>query len=197
MNKNIEPKRQLFHMLFGIIIVVLLIYGLLRITHLFFLVVIGIMLSFLSKKFKIPIIFWFLENFEREKDLKEFPGKGVIFYLIGVFLVLSFFPLDIAMPSILILAFGDSVSRLFGIRYGKTRHFLTDKKFLEGFIAGLIAGFIGAKVFLPWHEALIASFFAMLAEGLEIKIGAEQIDDNIIIPLVAGISISVMRVLIG
>ena len=195
MNKNIEPKRQLFHMLFGIIIVVLLIYGLLRITHIFFLVVIGIMLSFSSKKFKIPVIFWFLKNFERKKDLKKFPGKGVIFYLIGVFLTLSFFPLDIAMSAILVLAFGDSVSRLFGIRYGKIKHPFTDKKFLEGMIAGFIAAFIGALVFLPWHEALTASFFAMLAEGLEIKIGAEQVDDNIIIPLVAAISISIARIL--
>ena len=196
MNKNIEPKRQLFHMLFGIIIVVLLIYDLLRVTHIFFLVVIGIMLSFLSKKFKIPIIFWFLENFEREKDLKEFPGKGVIFYLIGAFLVLSFFPLDIAMPSILILAFGDSASHLFGVRYGRIKHPFTDKKFIEGMIAGFIAAFIGALVFLPWHEALAASFFAMLAEGFEIRIGAEDVDDNIIIPLVAAIAISFTRFLI-
>ena len=196
MNKNIEPKRQLFHMLFGIIIVVLLVYDLLRVTHIFFLVVIGIMLSFLSKKFKIPIIFWFLENFEREKDLKEFPGKGVIFYLIGAFLVLSFFPLDIAMPSILILAFGDSASHLFGVRYGRIKHPFTDKKFIEGMIAGFIAAFIGALVFLPWHEALAASFFAMLAEGFEIRIGAEDVDDNIIIPLVAAIAISFTRFLI-
>ena len=196
MNKNIEPKRQLFHMLFGIIIVVLLIYDLLRVTHIFFLVVIGIMLSFLSKKFKIPIIFWFLENFEREKDLKEFPGKGVIFYLIGAFLVLSFFPLDIAMPSILILAFGDSASHLFGVRYGKIKHPFTDKKFIEGMIAGFIAAFIGALVFLPWHEALAASFFAMLAEGFEIRIGAEDVDDNVIMPLVAAIAISLTRFLV-
>ena len=194
-NKELEAKRQLFHMLLGIAIVALLIYGLINKTHIFFLIIIGIIISFLSKKYKIPAICWFLRNFDREKDLKSFPGKGVIFYLIGVFLTLSFFPLDIAMPAILVLAFGDSVSHLFGIRYGKTRHFLTDKKFLEGFIAGLIAGFIGAKVFLPWHEALAASFFAMLAEGLEIKIGVEQVDDNIIIPLVAAISISIIRIL--
>src|SRR3989338_10761755 len=139
-SKDFEAKRQLFHLLLGITIVALLVYGLMNKIHIFFLVVTGIIISFLSKKYKIPLISWFLANFEREKDLREFPGKGLIFYLTGVFLVLSFFPLDIAMPAILILAFGDSASHLFGIRYGKTKHFLTDKKFMEGFFAGLIAG---------------------------------------------------------
>ena len=194
-NKNLEAKRQLFHLLFGILIVILLLYDFLKIVYIFFLIIIGVTVSFLSKKYKIPVIYWFLKNFEREKDLKDFPGKGIIFYLIGVFLTLSFFPLDIAMPSILVLAFGDSVSHLFGATYGKIKHPFTDKKFLEGMIMGFIAAFIGAKFFLPWSEALIASFFAMVAEGIEMKIGAEQIDDNIVIPLVAGISIYIARTL--
>ena len=195
-NKNLEIKRQLFHLIFGILIVILLLYDFLKIVHIFFLIIIGIIISFLSKKYRIPLIYVFLKNFEREKDLKDFPGKGIIFYLIGVFLTLSLFPLDIAMPSILVLAFGDSVNHLFGARYGKIKHPFTDKKFIEGMVIGFIAAFIGAKFFLPWHEALIASFFAMVAEGIEMKIGAEQIDDNIVIPLVAAIAISFTRLLI-
>ena len=195
-NKNLDAKRQLFHLLFGILIVALLMHGFLAEIHVFFLIIIGVTVSFLSKKYKIPVTYWFMKNFEREKDLKDFPGKGIIFYLIGVFLTLSFFPLDIAMPSILVLAFGDSVSHLFGATYGKIKHPFTDKKFLEGMIMGFIAAFIGAKFFLPWHEALIASFFAMVAEGIEMKIGAEQIDDNIVMPLVAAIVISFTRLLI-
>ena len=196
MNNGIEAKRQLFHMLMGIAIVALLIYGLINKNHIFFLIVIGIIISFLSKKREIPVICWFLKNFDREKDLKSFPGKGAIFYLIGVFLVLSFFPFGIAMSAILVLALGDSASHLFGVSHGKIRHPFTDKKFLEGMIVGFIAAFIGALVFLPWHEALIASFFAMLAESIEIKLGAEKVDDNIIIPLAAAIAVSLARFLI-
>ena len=59
----------------------------------------------------------------------------------------------------------------------------------------LLAGFIGALIFVPWHEAIVASFFAMLVEGLEIKMGLEEVDDNIIIPLVAAIAIWGVRVL--
>jgi len=189
----LEIKRQIFHWLFGIILVILLMYGLIDTWILFYLIIIGLIISFLSKKTNIPVIYWFLENFERPQDLKKFPGKGLITYLIGAFLVTLLFPLEIAMASILILAFGDSVSTIFGIRYGKRKHMLNDKKFIEGSIAGLIAAFVGALIFLPWFEAFAAAFFAMTAEAIEIKIGRGQVDDNIVMPLVAGIVVQIVR----
>lgn len=190
---NLEVKRQLFHLFFGIVIVVLLMFGFLDKWILFYLIIIGIVVSFISKKVKIPIIYWFLENFERAENLKKFPGKGVITFLIGAFLVNLFFPMDIAMPAILVLALGDSISHIFGIHYGKRKHLLNNKKFLEGSIAGFIAAFIGALIFIPWHEAFFAALFAMIVEAIEIKIGAEQVDDNLIIPLVAAIVIKIVR----
>ncbi|MBL7055828.1 hypothetical protein ISS07_02865 [Candidatus Woesearchaeota archaeon] len=196
MKKRSETKRQLFHMFFGIFLVILLMYGFVDEQILFFLIVLGIIVSFASKKHKIPIIYWFLERFEREKDLGTFPGKGVIFYLIGVFLVVSFFSLEIALPAILILALGDSVSNMLGVRFGRVNHPFTDKKTLEGLLSGFFAGFLGALYFLPWPEAIMASSFAMLAEGIELKVGLEPVDDNIIIPLVAAISVSLFRYLI-
>ena len=190
---NFEIKRQFFHLFFGIVIVVLLKFGLIDKWVLLYLIIIGIIVSILSKRMKMPIIYWFLQNFERINDLEKFPGKGVITYLIGAFLVTLFFPIDIAMPAILVLAFGDSVSHIFGIHYGKRKHLLNNKKFLEGSIAGFIAAFIGALVFLPWNEAFFAAFFAMMAEAIELKLGRTQVDDNILIPLVAAIVIKVVR----
>ena len=196
MIRNTEIKRKLIHLLLGILIVILLKYGLIEKIHIFFLIIISIIFSFLSKRYKIPILHRILQNFERETDLKKFPGKGFIFYLIGVFLVLSFFPLDIAMAAILILAFADSVGHLFGIKFGRIRHPFVSTKFIEGWIAGLIAGFVGAFIILrSWPQALVASFFAMLVEGIEIKIGLEEVDDNIIIPLAAAIAIWAVRIL--
>ena len=55
-SKDFEAKRQLFHLLLGITIVALLVYGLMNKIHIFFLVVTGIIISFLSKKYKIPLI---------------------------------------------------------------------------------------------------------------------------------------------
>ena len=189
----LEVRRQIFHLFFGILIVILLMFGFIDKWLLFYLIIMGIIISFLSKRIKIPIIYWFLENFERPQDLKRFPGKGVITFLIGAFLVTLFFSMDIAMPAILVLALGDSVSHIFGIHYGKRKHLLNNKKFIEGSIAGFIAAFIGALIFVPWHEAFFAALFAMIVEAIEIKIGAEQVDDNIVIPLVAAIVITVVR----
>jgi len=193
--RNIEIKRKFLHLFLGILLVALLMFGFIGTIHVFFLMIISIIISFLSRKYKIPGMNWFLNNFEREENLKKFPAKGFIFYLIGAFLVLLFFPLDIAMPAILVLAFADSIGHLFGIKFGRIPHPFVSTKFLEGWFVGLIAGFIGAFIFVPWHEALAASFFAMLVEGIEIKIGADEIDDNLIIPLVAAIAISAVRYL--
>ncbi len=190
---NVEVNRKLLHMFLGVVLVALLMFGIVGKEHLFVLLVIMLVMSILSKKYDIPLISWLLRNFEREDYVKKFPGRGFIFYLIGSLLVLAFFPMDIAMPAILVLAFADSVGHLFGIRYGKRKHPYVKTKFIEGWIAGLIAGFIAAFVFVPWHEALAASFFAMLVEGIEVKIGAEEVDDNLIIPLVAAIAIWSVR----
>ena len=191
----VEIKRKLIHLLLGIIIVTLLSFGIINKIHIFFLIIIAIIVSFLSKKYKIPIVQHIIQNLERDENLKKFPGKGTIFYFIGVFLVLTFFPLDIAMAAILVLAFADSIGHLFGIRFGKIKHPYISKKSIEGWIIGLIAGFVGAFIIVPWLQALAASFFAMLVEGIEIKIGLEEIDDNLIIPLIAAIAIWAVRVL--
>ncbi len=103
------------------------------------------------------------------------------------------FPKDIAMASIMVLALGDSISHLYGLHYGKTKHPLSKTKFMEGTIAGTIFGFIGAFVFLPWWEAFLASFAAMIVEAIEIKIGTNQVDDNLIVPFVAGAAVWLMR----
>ena len=190
---NVEVNRKLLHMFLGVALVAFLMFGIVGKEHLFGLLVIMLTVSVLSRKYDIPLISWLLRNFEREDYVKKFPGRGFIFYIIGSLLVLALFPMDIAMPAILVLAFADSIGHLFGIRYGKIRHPYVKTKFIEGWVAGLVAGFIAAFVFVPWHEALAASFFAMLVEGIEVKIGVDDIDDNLIIPLVAAIAIWSVR----
>ena len=190
-----EWSRQLFHIFLGIGIIALLVYDFIDKNKILIIVVIGLALSYLSTKIRIPVISQLLQKFEREEDIKKFPGKGIIFYFIGVYAALLLFPKDIAMASIMVLALGDSVSHLYGLHFGKTNHPLSKTKFIEGTVAGIIFGFIGAFVFLPWHEAFTASLAAMAVEAIEIKIGAEQIDDNMIVPFVAGAAVWVVRLI--
>lgn len=190
-----EWRRQLFHMFLGVLIVILLLYDFIDKKIIFIAIVMGLAFSYLSKKTEIPVVYQLLQKFERKEDIKKFPGKGMVFYLIGVFAALLLFPKDIAMASIMVLALGDSFSHLFGIHYGKIRHPLSKTKFLEGTIAGFVAGFVGALVFAKWYESLFASLAAMVVETIEIKIGTEQVDDNLIIPFVAGAVIWIIRLI--
>ena len=157
-----ELNRQFFHLFLGLTIVVLLLYGIIDKKAILSIIIVGFILSYLSSIMKLPIIHKLLLKFERKEDLSKFPGKGVIFYFIGCYLALMLFSKDIAMASIMVLALGDSISHIFGVHYGKTKTFLSKTKFLEGTIAGLMAGFIGALVFLPWKEAFFASLAAMI-----------------------------------
>lgn len=180
-----EFRRQIFHICFGLLIVVLINFDVLDVFSLAIFIIIGIMLSLLSRQFRIPMIHWFLSKFEREHQLTRLPGRGVISYLIGALIVLLLFDKNIAMASIMILALGDSVSHFTG-QFGRIRHPFNNKKFLEGAIAGFLVAWLGATLFVNVWYAFLGSLIAMIVEGFEIKFGREQLDDNIVMPLVAG-----------
>ena len=194
--RKFEWKRQFFHIFLGISIVASLLYGFLDEFTLLIIILIGIVLSYLSTRGKIPIIHYLLEKLERPDEILTFPGKGIIFYFIGAFLSLLFFDKDIAMASIMVLALGDSISHLYGISYGKIKNPLSQSKFLEGTIIGILFGFIGAFVFLPWHEALIAAVAGMIMESVEVKLWNHQFDDNLLLPLASGLMVTLFRLLL-
>ncbi len=192
-----ELNRQLFHIALGICLASLLFFDAISREFLLYVLMIGILISISRVKYKLALVDYFLKKFEREKDIMFFPGKGVIFYLLGSYLSLLFFPKDIALASIMVLAFGDSVSHLLGLHLGKMRNPVSKTKFFEGTIAGFIAGFLGALIFVKWHEAFFASLIAMTIEAIDIKLGSRQVDDNLVIPIVSGAVILIVRSIIS
>jgi len=78
----------------------------------------------------------------------------------------------------------------------KTRHPLKEERLLEGTFFGIIAATLGAMVFVSIVEALIASIVAMTVESIELELGKHPIDDNILIPLVAGLTILLTNLLL-
>jgi len=191
-----EVRRQIFHICLGLAIIILLVNNILNSLILFIVLIIGILISILSKKFKIPIIYSFLKIFERKDVLKRFPGKGAISFLVGCLLALQLFERNIAFASIMVLTLGDSISHLFGLYFGRKKHPLNCLKSIEGNIAGAIAGSLGAMFFISPLCALLASFGAMTAEAVELKMNDKIIDDNIIVPLVAGTVLHLIRIYI-
>ncbi len=189
-----ELPRQLFHIILGLTLVILLWLDLIGAWTLFIILIVGIGVSLLALRYKIPGVDWFLQTFERENT---HPGKGAICFFIGTLLAIKLFPKDIALASIMILTLGDSISHYIGQFHGRTKHPFTEKKYLEGHIAGTIVGFLGALFFLPIHEASIAAFMAMIGEALEIELNHQIIDDNISVPLIAGVSVLILRTIIS
>lgn len=191
---RLEIKRQPFHILIGLLLVALIRYDLLNPIILFTATIVAVILSLFIRKTKPKIIYSLLQFVEREDALREFPGKGLIAYLTGALIALVLFEKDIAMASIIILALGDSFSRLVG-PFGRIKHPFNDTKFLEGAVAGVIAASLGAMLFISPPEAVVASFFAMLLEGIDLRIFKCKIDDNITIPLIAGLVVWLIRLL--
>jgi dolichol kinase len=188
----LEIKRKCFHLFAGIAIILLIYFDILNALIAGIVLLVAIILSLISKKYKIPVIRPLLDQFDRRKDIKNFPGKGAVFFVLGVFLVLLLFEKDVALASIAILAVGDSIAPLVG-QYGIMEHPLSKKKMLEGTIAGGILAFLAAMIFISWQQAAWASLFAMIAEGIRVEVSGNPIDDNISMPLVAGAVIWIIR----
>jgi len=155
---------------------------------LLFVLIIGAVLVLLSRRYRIPGIYWLLKRFERPEVMKVFPGKGSFFYIFGAFVVVSLFNKQIAMASIMVLALGDSSSHLIGKYIGRMRNPFNSVKFLEGHIAGALIGALGAMLFVKPLLALAAASIAMFVEGIDVGSGVGWIlDDNLVVPLTAGV----------
>tara|TARA_Y100000310_G_scaffold68197_1_gene63493 strand:+ start:4139 stop:4822 length:684 start_codon:yes stop_codon:yes gene_type:complete len=195
-SKGFELRRQLFHILFGIVLVVLIEVGVLNSIGISILIIIGFIISLRARKAYVPIISWFLKRFERKENMRGLPGKGVLFYLVGALIVLLIFPKDIALASIMVLALGDAVSHLWGSHFGRIRNPFADKKFIEGTLSGFAVGFLGALIYVGPIEAAVASLAAMVAEAIEVTIGTEAVDDNLVVPFIAALAIWLVRIAI-
>ncbi len=195
---RLEFNRQVLHLVVGTITTTLFFYNLITALHLFIILILGITLSLISKYKQIPIIKTFLKIFDRKKDQKILPGKGAITFLVGCLLAIKLFEKDIALASIIILSLGDSISHIVGKMYGKTKNFFNNNndKLIEGTLAGIICGTLGAVIFVPILESFLAASAAMIAELIEVKLGEKILDDNILIPLVAGTTIVIIRTVI-
>jgi len=184
--KEAELRRKLLHIMIGIVSLILIVYNIVTPFIIFIILAIGIFSSLLSLKFNIPVINFFLKNFERANDRKRLPGRGIIFAVAGSLLALQLFERNIALASIIILTFADPVSHLVGKLFGKTRSFLDERKNIEGNIAGFIVSSLFAMFFVAPALAISGALIAMLFESIIIEIQKIQLDDNLIIPLAAG-----------
>jgi undecaprenyl-diphosphatase len=184
--QQLEFRRQSFHFVAGFMAVYLHWLGIFRWRIILVLLIGGMILSAISAKRNIPVISSILTYFDRPRD-RKFPGRGAFYLLLGIFLSIIIFPVKIAYASILILAVGDSLNHLFFDRAPKKLNLPWNrKKSLLGLTLGIMAGTFAAQFFVPIYAALLASMVSLVVETFYIKLGNIFIDDNILVPLIAG-----------
>jgi dolichol kinase len=187
----LELRRQCLHFLYGPILVTLYHFGLLTLPILLGMIIGGSAMSLMIKKRKLDPVRRVLAFFEREHHLEKFPGRGILFFTIGAFLVLALFPAPIAYAGILILSAGDAINNVVGRHFGRIRTRLNPNKYMEGTLVGVLVSIPIAYYFVPSLLAAIsAACIAMFLEMPNIRIFDFEIDDNLLVPLGASLTLS-------
>ena len=188
---NKEIRRQFLHLLYGPIIVILNHYGILTIQVLAGMIIGGAFMSFMVKRNKFSAVRWLLSHFERDHHMENFPGRGILFFTIGAFMALILFSTQIAYAGIIMLSVGDAVTNVVGRHFGRIKTKLNPNKYMEGTICGILVSIPIAYFFVHNLAASVAaSCIAMVLEMPNVKIFDFEIDDNLIIPLAAGVTLS-------
>ncbi|KAI1328127.1 hypothetical protein F5Y16DRAFT_409978 [Xylariaceae sp. FL0255] len=89
----------------------------------------------------------------------EYSGwNGVIFYLLGAWIVLRFFPKDVSVVSVMLLSWCDTAASTFGRLYGKYTPRIRRGKSLAGSTAAFLVGVITAGWFWGYLAPRTGSF---------------------------------------
>lgn len=114
--------------------------------------------------------------------------KGFVYFFLGIILTIYLFQFNMAVANaaIIILLFGDSASTIFGKKYGKTHLPFNRKKTIAGTMAFFVVALIGAWTHVPPLPALFGALFGALTEAYS------PIDDNIPIPLISALAMSMV-----
>ena len=124
------------------------------------------------------------------KMLKDHELKGgftgATWVMISSTIVISVFSKNIAIISLLFLSIGDTVSGIFGKRFGRLK---IGKKTFEGFIAGFSSCLLISYFYNPlaFYISATGAFFGMLIETLPLPF-----DDNLKIPITSAVAMSLL-----
>ncbi len=133
-------------------------------------------------------------RFMRREELKSITGNS--FYVLGLFVLMFFFPKPIVLLSIVFLAVGDPVAAIAGTFFGRRR--LWGKKTAEGALANGVASALATFVVGSRYFHLNAVDAGQLAViGGMISLSAEAVvtplDDNFTIPVLSALLLTVFE----
>lgn len=122
--------------------------------------------------------------------------SGLPFYALGSSISLYLFQEKLAILSIFFLVFADPISSLFGILLGKDK--ILPNKSIQGSMAGFFTCYLITMLFLREHDVtstnvLVYCVIAGIIGSLSELLSAFNIDDNLTIPVVSGLGLTVLN----
>ena len=111
-----------------------------------------------------------------------------LFLAAGILSTLLIFPAPINYAAIAVVTLGDGSASIVGRMYGRNKIPFSNGKTVEGTAAGIICAFVGASLFVSPAMAITAALVGMIVEFLPLRI-----NDNISVPLLAGLSIMIIQ----
>lgn len=184
-----ESARKAIHLTGGLIPLLYLFLNLTKPQALFLLG--GLALPFLLSdllRLRLPRLNrWFLRWFSPAmRPEEETRTTGATHYLLACWLTILLFEKGVAVPALLILACGDTAASVVGQVLGGYQ--LRQGKTIAGSSAFLVIAFLVSLPFFPAPIALGGALLAAIAELLPLPL-----DDNLSIPLTAGIAFTLFQ----
>ncbi|HLD57438.1 MAG TPA: hypothetical protein VJA47_03975 [archaeon] len=133
-------------------------------------------------------IFGFRKHFLGLERKGVRPFFGALLFYLGCLITFILFPTRIAVAACCILAIGDSLSTIIGMKFGKVK--IYNKRTLEGSLAFFASALLISLVFVDFRLALIGAFAGTLTElfgsSTKLKNKFWLFDDNLLIPIISG-----------
>lgn len=126
--------------------------------------------------------------FIRESEVKSLTGMS--FITLGILTISIVFPPEVVKLSLLMLAFGDPISSIFGILYGKDK--LIGNKSLQGTIAGfVVCALVSAFYFLSYglylDRIILISIICGIIGAVSELLPIRDLDDNFTFPIISSV----------
>ena len=140
----------------------------------------------------------FFARVMRENEIHQL--SGTTYLMLGVSLVVIVFPREVATLAVGMLAFGDPVASIVGVKYGKDK--LIGSKSLQGSLAGfamcsVLAGLFYYSKGLMLERLVLVSLLSGLIGAIAELIPVGKMDDNFSFPVLAAIMLYFLFLLFG
>lgn len=152
----------------------------------------GFFLIDLMKNFFTPVSVWYHKTFDsmlrsHELDKTKKHLNGATYIVMAALLMVLFFPKDIAVTALSLVAVSDTLAAIIGKSFGKHRF---GQKSVEGSAAFFLSAIVvvGTVQGLNPVIGIVMAITATLTEAFIVRIGEFKVDDNLSIPLASAVA---------